>query len=600
MAKENKLTLRQYFSAITKVGRESFRMAPSAGIVKLLDSVIQAALPIATTYFAALTTTALADAYAGKDGAGRDVLVYVVITSLLSIVMLAWGSVSSYISQKTRYTIMSIVEDRMIDKLTSLPFAMYDDKEVIDLHDKAKRFSTVFSYIFEVVSEMVTSTIGAVGALIALCFVTPWLALAVAVAITPGIVIQIRLARGQAQHWEGNITNRRRMYNIGWMLAEPKWAAELRIYGVVKHMIAIRARLRDTDEKGRLEIELRTIWWKLAASIGEALVEFAALIWIVVQIIDRTQPVGQFLYVQQMVGRAIGQTGSLANQLGRIDEDLANIVDYQRFMELRDTSHRTNVIGQDPSVIEFSHVDFSYPKLDNNVLNDISVRITKGQRVAIVGENGAGKSTFVKLLMGLYNPTAGEVRVDDMSLSSVQLETWHRSIGLLGQDFANYEFATVNESVALGDASKEMDKAQLQRAMDAAQFTEVVKKLERGGDTYTERWMAMDNEGVAGIELSGGQYQRLALARNFYRDSPIIVLDEPTSAIDALAESRIFKYLFAQKNKTIIIISHRFTTIEKADVIYMMKQGRVVETGTARELVAKRGEFYRMFEGQTR
>jgi len=598
MSKRKRLTLRQYFRAIAKVGFESFKLSPSSGIVRLADSVIQAVLPIATTYFAAMTTTALTDAYARVEGAGDQALLYVVLTASISIIMLLWGSVSGYISQKTRYKIESTIEDRMTSKFTSLPFYMYDDKDVVDLHEKARRFSYFFSYIFDTVGGMVTSVVGAVGALIALMFVSPLLAFVVFIAILPEVIIQIRLARNQARHWEGNITNRRRMNNIGWLLNESRYIAELRVYGVVQKLIAIRAALRDQDEKERIQIELKTIWWQLSANVGEALVELASLIWVTLQIIAHQQPVGQFLYVQQMVSRAIGQVGGLANQLGRVDEDLANIVDFQRFMELSEAIERDDEITHVPEEIRIDHVSFSYPKTNVQVLKDITFSIKRGQRVAIVGENGAGKSTLVKVFMGLYEPTQGSVIADGIPISEAKPESWHKHISLLGQDFANYYFATIGENVTLGDIHKKATKSAIRLAMTNAEFTEVVDKLEYGGDTFIERWMARDNDEASATELSGGQYQRLALARNFYRDSPIIVLDEPTSAIDALAEAKIFRHLFRQKNKTILIISHRLSTIQKADIVYMLKEGKIVESGTAKELTAKKGEFYRMFEGQ--
>lgn len=598
MAKKSKVTLRQYFVTIAKVARESFRMAPSAGAVRIIDSVVRAALPIATTYFAALTTTALTDAYAGKEGAGDNALIYILITSLLSMIMLAWNSVSSYISQKTGYIIRATVEDRMTTQFTSLPFALYDDKNVVDLHEKAKRFSNFFSYIFDTIGSMITAVVGAVGALIALSFITPWLAFAVLVAITPNVVIQIRLARQQVQHWEGNITNRRRMNSIGWIINEPSYIAELRVYGVVKHLIDIRAKLRDQDEKERLDFELRTIWWRLAADVGEALVELGALLWIVFQVINRTQPVGQFLYVQQMVARAIGQTGSLANQLSRIDQDLANIVDYQKFMDLKTVEKRPKQLTTLPSLIELRNVSFVYPKTTKQVLANVSLTVSKGQRIAIVGENGAGKSTLIKLIMGLYDPTDGEIALDGTPLNQIEPSSWHQYIALLGQDFVNYYFATIRENITLGKATKRVTETALNNAVQAAELKSVVAPLKYGLDTYIERWMAKGNDEATATELSGGQYQRLALARNFYRDSPIVILDEPTSAIDALAEARIFKHLFAEKNKTIITISHRLTTIEKADEVYMLKDGKIVERGTTKELIAKKGEFYHMFESQ--
>ncbi len=595
---KQRLPFRQYIRYLLSVGRTSFRIAPAVGIIRLLDSVIQAILPIGTTYLASLTTTALADAYSGDSSASERVIVYVIATSAISIIMLSWGSISNYIAQKTRYKIEAAVEDKMITQFTSLPFEMYDDKTVVDLHEKAKRFSYFFSYIFDTLGSMVTMFVGAITALIALIAISPLLALIVLVAVIPGVVIKVRLARRQAQHWEANITRRRRMSNLSWMLQESQYIAEMRVYGVVRKLIHQHKRLRELDEKERLDMETGTIWKQLAADVGESLVELGSLVWIVYEIIQRNQPVGQFLYVQQMVSRAISEASSLANQLGNTDKDLANIVDYQRFMELQpqDVTGKKQLTDS-PESIEIESVGFRYPKTKKQILHEVSMTIRARQHVAIVGENGAGKSTLIKLLLGLYRANTGDIRVDGTPLADIASDSWHRHIGLLQQNFVSYYFATIRENITYGDIDKEDSEAVVRKAMNDAEFSDVVDKLERGDRTYIERWMAEDNDDASGTELSGGQQQRLALARNFYRDAPIIILDEPTSAIDALAEARIFKRLFAS-GKTVIAISHRLSTIRKADVVYMMKDGRVVETGTADELIAARGEFYRLFESQ--
>ena len=597
MTKKKKLTLRQYFRALAKVGATSFRLSPTAGIVSVFDSLIQAVLPIATTYFAALTTSALAAAYNGDEDASRLVIIYVLITSGISIVMLLWGSVSQYLSQKTRYIVDAAIEDRMMLHFASLPFALYDDKTVIDLHEKAKRFSYFFSYIFNTIGSMATAVFGAVGSLIALVFVSPWLAGAVLVAVIPGIIIQVKLARQQARHWEGNITIRRRRNNLGWMLQDSRYIAEMRVYSVAKHLINLHANLRDTDEKQRLQFELNTIWKKLAADIGEAIVELGALIWIVLQIIDRAQPVGQFLYVQQMVARAIGQTNALASQLGQVDEDLANIVDYQSFMEIAEAPTRGEKLRRHPQAVSLENVSFMYPKTDKKVLKNISMSISKGEHVAIVGENGAGKSTLIKLIMGLYQPSSGSIKLDGKPLAEYDPESWHNYIALLGQDFINYYFATIKENITFGDVKQKANDEAVNQAMKQAEFYQIVEKLEHGTNTFIERWMAQDNDEATAIELSGGQYQRLALARNFYRNSPIIVLDEPTSAIDALAEARIFDELFNSK-KTVITISHRLSTVKKASIIYMIEDGEIVEKGSYEQLIKNDSKFVRMFKSQ--
>ena len=597
MAKETRST-RDYLRAMLKVGQRSFRMAPSLAMVKLLDSIISATLPIATAFFAAATTTALVAAYSGDEQAAGRAIFYVLATAGTGMVSVLWQSVGSYISQKMRYVIESSIEDEMMLKFTSLPFASYDDKDVVDLHDKAKRFSYFFSYIFDSISGMAGNVIGAIAAIIALAAISPWLSLVVLVSVIPGTVIQLRLARKQARHWEGNITNRRRKGNIGWMIQQPRMIAEMRIYGLARHLLENFASLRNKDVKERMEFELKTIWMQLAADIFTALVELAALVWIALEIINRNQPVGQFVYIQQMVSRAFSSANSLAIQLGNIDEDLANITQYQEFMELATDDDEGDDLESLDTSIEIDNISFSYPGTDVVVLDSVSMSIARGSRVAIVGENGAGKSTLIKILTGLYKPTNGRILIDGVDLESVNKESWHRQLSLLSQQFVEYVFATMRENITLGDINKEPTDESISEAIASAEFGDVIKKQPHGIDTYIERWMAEDDDSTTATELSGGQSQRLAMARNFYRDAPIMILDEPTSAIDALAESRIFKRLFKRRDKTLIIVSHRLTTVEKADVIYMMEDGRVVESGTHLELVAKKGPYYTMFESQ--
>lgn len=220
--------------------------------------------------------------------------------------------------------------------------------------------------------------------------------------------------------------------------------------------------------------------------------------------------------------------------------------------------------------------------------------------MAIVGENGAGKSTIIKLVLGLYEPSSGSVEIDGRDLREWSVESWHGQLALLNQEFDNYEFANIKENIALGDVNKRPDDELIDRAITDAELGVVVNRLPSGKESYIEKWMVGDAEGATGTELSGGQQQRLALARNFYRNSPVIILDEPTSAIDALAESRIFARLFSKKKKTTIVVSHRLTVVEQADRIYMIKDGEVVEMGSHRELVRQKGHYYRMFESQIR
>lgn len=591
-----KLTTRQYLSALLRVGATTYRAAPLAVIVQVFGSLVSAILPLVTTYFAAATTTSLADAYAGQSDAGRQAITYVVITAVLGVAMTAWRSLENYLSQAMRYRIEAAMTDRMYEHFLRLDFWRYDDKTTVDLYDKARKFGQFFPYIFERLSSLVTAVISMFAGIVALALVSGWLSLIALVAIIPGLAIQLKLSRLQTKHWNNNIEARRVVNWIEWGIMQPDKIAELRLYGLVRHLLDLRLVMRDKDEKARIEFERSYIWKRLGTDVLEAGAEVVALLWVTLQIIARQQPIGQFIYVQQVVSRALGSASSLVGAISSLDEDIANLFDYQVFMELPEAESSGGEIASVPQVVRVDDVSFHYPQQEQRVLHNISLSVERGQHIAIVGENGAGKSTLVKIITGLYQPTTGSIMLDDQPLQAFDIASWHRLLGVLGQEFVRYDFADARRNITYGDTSQPEDEARLARAITTAEAG-FLHKLPRGLANYVDQWME-DDKGNKGQDLSGGQWQRLALARNFYRDAPIIILDEPTSAIDALAESRIFKHLFAMQDKTIITISHRLTTVEKADVVYMLQDGELIEQGTAQELIARRGAFYRMFESQ--
>ena len=592
-----KLSNKEQAKAIAGAAALSFQIAPGAVLFKLAGAVLDAVLPLVTTYFAALTTSALVAAYGGEDGAGRQAVLYIIITALLGLSLTAWRSADNYIQAKMRYLVEARVSERMYTHFLSLEFWRYDDKDTADLYDRALKFSNFFAWIFDRLAQVVSQMIGMVAAIIALALFEPLLAAAIFAALTPGIFIQFRLSHKQIEHWNENIEVRRAQNLLEWPLGQPKAISEIRLYGMVDHLLTLRRQLRDTDEKGRLAFEKRFLPGRLVADILEALTELGALLWIVGQIVARNQPVGQFVYVQQIVARAMSSASSFASTLGNIDEDIANLFDYQQFMDLPVGTSGGTKLKKPPRLIEFKDVSFSYPGAADEALHDVSLTIAANEHVAVVGENGAGKSTFVKLLTGLYAPTSGQVLLDGVDLQDIDVASWHKQLGVLQQEFIHYNFASARDNVRFGAVDEAYSEARIGRALQAAEAEKFTAKLPRGLDTYINNWME-DDEGNKGMELSGGQWQRLALARDFYRDAPIVILDEPTSAIDALAESRIFGRLFDRRRRTVVTISHRMSTIERADRIYMFQDGRLVEAGPHRQLASARGPYYKMFKSQ--
>lgn len=594
---EQKLTGKQRLRAVAQVALMAYRTAPLAVFIQVFSSILNATLPIVTTFFAALTTTALAEAFNGQEGASDRVITYVIITAVLGIVTTAWSTIENYITQLLRYQIESAISDQMYEHFLRLDFWHYDDKETADTYDKAQQFANFFPYLFGRFADILTQFITLVAGLVALIFVSWWLGLILLVAVIPGLIIQIRLSRLQMKHWNDNVDTRRSVSIIEWNLLKPDHMAELRLYNMARYLLDLRTKMRDKDQKARIQFEKGFILKRLGANALEAAAEVAALIWTVVQIANQALPVGQFIFVQQIVSRVLSSASSLVSTINSIDEDLTNLTEYQKFIDMPEAASVAVKTRGFKDAIDIRNVSFTYPKSDALVVNDVSLHIKKGQHVSIVGENGAGKSTLIKLLTGLYLPTAGEISIDSLGLQDYGVPAWHKQLAVLRQDYLVFGFATAKENVYFGDVSRKFNQERFDTALDAAESREFLEKLPRGVNNYVSTWME-DEDGQQGVQLSGGQWQRLALARNLYRDSPVIILDEPTSAIDALAESRIFKYLFAQKDKTVITISHRLSTVRKADVIYMMEDGKIVEQGTYKQLVDNKGPFWHMFESQ--
>lgn len=594
-----KPTIRQLIRALYSVAKTSLRIAPGMSVLQVTGSAISAGLPIATTYLAALTTTALAEAYAGDRAAGNRVVWLVAAAALSGVLMAAWGIFERYASELMRFRIKTAMSDVMYERFCAIEFWRYDDKDTIDMYERAKEFAQFFPYIFARLADVVTHTFTFVFTVWALIAINAWLGLAVVLAAVPSVIVQFRLSRLNANHWRENVETRRRASWIEWEMLKPQKMIDLRLYGLVRHLLDMRMVLLEKDQKTRIDFERKFLAKRLGAELFQAAVEVGALVWVVYEIVAHRQPIGQFLFVQQTAGRALGSVSSLVSTVNSMDEDLANLFDYQRFMELPIAKQGGKTVPALHRDIRFKDVSFRYPGSDTLVLDHINLTIKRGQHVALVGENGAGKTTLLKLLAGLYQPVSGEVVVDGVPLKSVDVQTWHRQLGVLSQNFTQYDFATAAENVWFGDVSKTPSQERVDAALREAEAAKFVAKLPKGVDSYVNQWMESD-DGVKGVDLSGGQWQRLALARNFYRDSPIIILDEPTSAIDALAEARIFDRLFQQKQKTIITVSHRLSTIEKADMIFMLAHGKVVEHGTHAELVAQHGAYYHMFESQLR
>src|SRR5690606_4522210 len=279
----------------------------------------------------------------------------------------------------------------------------------------------------------------------------------------------------------------------------------------------------------------------------------------------------------------------------KITESALYLKDYFEFIDLSIVPNH-NEDQELPETIqtgfEFRNVRFSYPDSETEILKGVSFKIAAGEKLAFVGQNGAGKTTLTKLMLRFYEPTSGEILLDGININRFKMDEYQEFFGVIFQDFFRYEF-TVRENIAIGDIEQLDNKKKIENAAELSLANEVIDELSKGYDQQ------LGKRFYKGQELSGGQWQKVALARAYMKDAEVMILDEPTSALDAKAESDAFqRFIGLTKGKTSIIISHRFSTVRQADRILVLEEGKVLELGTHEELMENQGLYSQLFKLQ--
>ena len=310
--------------------------------------------------------------------------------------------------------------------------------------------------------------------------------------------------------------------------------------------------------------------------------------------------VGEFVAVGQAVQNTQSSINSIAKRFGAFKEEVFYIKDYFEFMNYYhqddSSSQRLESFPTPLKVgITFENVSFNYVNSDVKILKDISLHINPGKKIAIVGENGSGKTTFVKCLSGLYPLSEGHIFFDNNEIKSIKESELFSNITVVFQDFIKYPY-TVKENIRLGNIFRNDNLDNIVEAVSKeAGVHDFVNKFPNGYETYLGR-IFEDGE-----DISGGQWQRIALARSLFKDGEIFILDEPTAALDPIAELDVFeKFDLLTKNKTTFFISHRMASAKIADLILVFKKGEIVETGTHEELMRLEGEYYTLFNMQAK
>jgi ATP-binding cassette, subfamily B, bacterial len=483
-----------------------------------------------------------------------------------------------------------VVEVRLYDVTAQVDLAAFDDP---DFHDRMQRARDRGVYsasaLVNDVINFVTAFAGLASAAVVVGVLQPILLAVLLIAQLPGAWSAVRSARINYLTRFALVDAYRRKYILADLIAERRTAAELRSFTMRAYLLDRVSRLAAYVRNAELRAAQQQTMTKLAGSSLGGLA--TAGVYAVLGVLLATG----FLALS-VAGTAVLALRSAATSLQQLMysvnqcyEDGLYFSDYVSFCE--DAQARITPPGVVEAPPEFarilaSDVTFTYPGADEPSLSEVSVEIGRGEVIALVGENGSGKTTLAKILAGLYRPQAGAVRWDDVSIADVHGEPLRERIAVIAQDHGNWPL-TVRDNIIMG---RLLDDSLLASAVASSGADAVIAELAGGYNTLLARQFK------GGAELSGGQWQRIAAARGFYRTAPLLIMDEPTAALDARAEYALFSSLRTlARDRTVLIITHRLASVRHADRIYVLAHGKVIESGTHRELLDLGGQYAELY-----
>ncbi|HSB75002.1 MAG TPA: ABC transporter ATP-binding protein [Terriglobales bacterium] len=488
------------------------------------------------------------------------------------------------------------VSIRVMKHAAELDLTAYEDPIFYDRLERARVQATDRLGMIQQIGSLIQQMVTALSLSVYIISYSPWLLLLLVAGIFPAFLGESHFAfLGYAKNFRQ--TPIRRQLDYLRVLGGSKEAAkELKLFGLKDFLGERFARLWDQIYEENVDLSRRRLIAGAALSLLGTVGYYSAYVYVLLRALAGAISIGTLTALTGAIVQVSGNIQQIFSTLSGIADQALFLTDLLAFFEMQPTIRSKPHALPAPRPItrgfEFRNVSFCYPGTSRLVLDRLNFQLRPGERVALIGENGQGKTTIVKLITRLYDPSEGQILLDGMDLREYNLEDLYREIGVIFQDFMRYEL-TARENIAVGKIEQVGDLRLVQNAAFKSLAHEVVEKL----PSRYEQMLGRRFEG--GVDLSGGEWQKLALARAYLRDAQLLILDEPTAALDARSEREVFeRFTELTAGKMALFISHRFSTVRMADRIVVLENGRIAEEGSHNELASLGGRYAEMFEMQ--
>lgn len=485
---------------------------------------------------------------------------------------------------------------RIIKKTSELNLDQLEDAEFYDKLERARQQTTGRVGLMSNILTQAEDLVVIFTLLAGVVAFEPWLIILLVVSVVPTIINEIKFSGTSYSLARSWTQERRELDYLRYVGASDVTAKEVKLFGLSDYLANRFKNLSDTYYLMSKKLAKQRAGWGSVFNVIGTGAYYGAYLLIVFRTVAGIFTLGDLTFLSGSFNRLRSKLQGFFTRFTAITESALYLQDYFEFLDLKYSDETLEEKLPLPKKIkkgfEFKNVGFKYPKSEAWVVRNINFELKAGEKLAFVGENGAGKTTLIKLLLRFYEPTEGEILLDDIPVKEYNQSQYQQYFGVIFQDFVKFEL-TLRENIAMGEIEEIGNQNRIDSAAQKSLANEVISDMPRGYDQQLGKRFKQ------GKDLSGGQWQKIAIARAYMKDAEVLILDEPTSALDARAETEAFdRFIKLTEGKTTVIISHRFSTVRIADRIMVLKNGAVLEIGTHHELMKNDKLYAELFNLQ--